>query len=108
MRKGFCALFRKDCRMLVSGKFFLMAIAFLVLYTAYVNFGYIRFMQMPPYNVYLYDPVGTQTEASKRVVQGDVAGDTRASFSSNCSTRQICSCGRNCFGCSHAECGGGH
>ena len=64
MGKRFCALFKKDCRMLVSGKFFLMAIGFLVLYTAYVNLGYIRFMQMPPYNVYLYDPTGTQAEKS--------------------------------------------
>ena len=67
MGKGFCALFKKDCRMLVSGKFFLMAIGFLVLYTAYVNLGYIRFMQMPPYNVYLYDPTGTQMEKSPLV-----------------------------------------
>ena len=67
MGKGFCALFKKDCRMLVSGKFFLMAIGFLVLYTAYVNLGYIRFMQMPLYNVYLYDPAGTQTEKSPLV-----------------------------------------
>lgn len=67
MGKGFCALFKKDCQMLVSGKFFLMAIGFLVLYTAYVNLGYIRFMQMPPYNVYLYDPAGTQTEKSPLV-----------------------------------------
>ena len=67
MGKGFCDLFKKDCRMLVSGKFFLMAIGFLVLYTAYVNLGYIRFMQMPLYNVYLYDPAGTQTEKSPLV-----------------------------------------
>lgn len=67
MGKGFCALFKKDCRMLVSGKFFLMAVGFLALYTAYVNLGYIRFMQMPPYNVYLYDPAGTQTEVSSLV-----------------------------------------
>ena len=67
MGKGFCALFKKDCRMLVSGKFFLMAIGFLVLYTAYVNLGYIRFMQMEPYNVYLYDPAGIQTEKSPLV-----------------------------------------
>lgn len=67
MGKGFCALFKKDCRMLVSGKFFLMATGFLVLYTAYVNLGYIRFMQMPPYNVYLYDPAGTQTQKSPLV-----------------------------------------
>lgn len=53
--------------MLVSGKFFLMAVGFLVLYTAYVNLGYIRFMQMPPYNVYLYDPTGTQTNKSPLV-----------------------------------------
>ena len=67
MGKGFCALFKKDCRMLASGKFFLMAIGFLVLYTAYVNLGYIRFMQMEPYNVYLYDPAGTQTSKSPLV-----------------------------------------
>ena len=67
MGKGFCALFKKDCRMLASGKFFFMALGFLALYTAYVNLGYIRFMQMPPYNVYLYDPTGTQTEKSPLV-----------------------------------------
>lgn len=67
MGNGFLALFKKDCRMLASGKFFLMAISFLALYTAYVNLGYIRFMQMPPYNVYLYDPAGTQTEKSPLV-----------------------------------------
>lgn len=67
MGKGFCALFKKDCRMLASGKFFLMALGFLAIYTAYVNLGYIRFMQMEPYNVYLYDPAGTQTEASPLV-----------------------------------------
>ena len=67
MWKRFCALFKKDCRMLLSGKFFLMAVGFLALYTAYVNLGYIRFMQMPPYNVYLYDPAGTQTEVSSLV-----------------------------------------
>lgn len=67
MGKGFCALFKKDCRMLASGKFFLMALGFLAIYTAYVNLGYIRFMQMEPYNVYLYDPAGAQTEASPLV-----------------------------------------
>ena len=67
MGKGFCALFKKDCRMLASGKFFLMAIGFLALYTAYVNLGYIRFMQMEPYNVYLYDPAETQVFKSSLV-----------------------------------------
>ena len=67
MGKSFCALFKKDCRMLASGKFLLMAIGFLALYTAYVNLGYLRFMQMEPYNVYLYDPAETQTEKSPLV-----------------------------------------
>lgn len=67
MGTGFWPLFKKDCRMLASGKFFLMAIGFLALYTAYVNLGYIRFMQMEPYNVYLYDPAGTQTGKSSLV-----------------------------------------
>ena len=67
MGRGFWALFKKDCRMLSSGKFFLMAIVFLALYTAYVNLGYIRFMQMEPYNVYLYDPAGTQAGKSSLV-----------------------------------------
>ena len=67
MWRSFCALVRKDCRMLASGKFFWMAAGFLVLYTAYVNLGYIRFMQMEPYNVYLYDPAGIQTEKSPLV-----------------------------------------
>ena len=67
MGKGFCALFKKDCRMLASGKFFLMAVGFLALYTAYVNLGYIRFMQMEPYHVYLYDPAETQASKSALV-----------------------------------------
>ena len=67
MGKGFLSLFKKDCRMLASGKFFLMAVVFLALYTVYVNLGYLRFMQMEPYNVYLYDPAGTQTEKSSLV-----------------------------------------
>lgn len=67
MWKGFWTLFKKDCRILASGKFFLMAIGFLALYTAYVNFGYVRFMEAEIYNVYLYDPAGTQTAASPLV-----------------------------------------
>lgn len=67
MWKSFCSLLKKDCRMLVSGKFFLMSLGFLVLYTLYVNFGYIKFMNVGLYNVYLYDPAGTQTTVSTLV-----------------------------------------
>lgn len=64
MWKSFCNLFKKDYRLLASGKFFLITLCFLALYTAYVNLGYVRFMEMSPYNVYLYDPAGTQKSVS--------------------------------------------
>lgn len=67
MWRSLCSLFKKDCRMLASGKFFLMSLVFLVLYTLYVNFGYIRFMDAQLYNVYLYDPAGTQKTVSTLV-----------------------------------------
>ena len=54
---------------MVSGKFFLMSLGFLVLYTLYVNFGYIKFMDASLYNVYLYDPAGTQKTVSTLVQQ---------------------------------------
>ena len=53
--------------MLVSGKFLLMATGFLILYTAYVNLGYVRFMEKEIYNVYLYDPEGIQINVSPLV-----------------------------------------
>lgn len=67
MWKSLCSLFKKDCRMMVSGKSFLMSSGFLVLYTLYVNFGYIKFMDAQLYNVYLYDPAKTQTTVSTLV-----------------------------------------
>lgn len=48
--------------MLAAGKFFLMALGFLVLYTAYVSFGYVPIMESSRCNVYLYDPAGTLGE----------------------------------------------
>lgn len=49
---------------MMSGKFFLVALGSLVLYTLFINFGYVKFMDAQLYNVYLYDPAGTQTEVS--------------------------------------------
>lgn len=64
MGKSFCSLLKKDCRMMADGKFFLLSLGFLVLYTLYVNFGYLKFMDAQIYNVYLYDPAGTQAAVS--------------------------------------------
>lgn len=64
MWKSLCSLFKKDCRMMASGKFFFVALGSLLLYTLFINFGYLNFMHAEIYNVYLYDPAETQTEAS--------------------------------------------
>lgn len=65
--KGFGSLIKKDIRLLVSGKFFLMSIGFLIVYTLYVNLGYVRLMDVGMYHVYLYDPQGTQETISPSV-----------------------------------------
>lgn len=69
MWKGFCALFKKDCQMMASGKFFFVALGSLLLYTLFIHFGYLNFMDANAniYNVYLYDPAGTQSEVSPLV-----------------------------------------
>lgn len=66
--KDFRALLAKDIRLMASGKFFLMSFGFLILYTLYVNLGYVKFMDAQLYNVYLYDPEGTQTAASQHLI----------------------------------------
>ena len=64
MWKNFISLFKKDCQMMIAGKFFLLAAGSLLLYTLFINFGYIKFMKAELYHVYLYDPQGTQPQAS--------------------------------------------
>ena len=60
------SLFKKDCRMMASGKFFLIALGSLLLYTGFIHFGYLNLMgdHANIYNVYLYDPERTYTQAS--------------------------------------------
>ena len=65
--KGFCSLLKKDVGLMASGKFFLMSLGFLILYTLYVNFGYVRFVNAQLFHVYLYDPAGTQETVSPQV-----------------------------------------
>ena len=67
MCKSLCSLFKKDCRMMASGKFFFVALGSFLLYTLFINFGYLNFMHAEIYNVYLYDPAETQTGASPLV-----------------------------------------
>ena len=64
MWKNFCSLFQKDCQMMIAGKFFLVAFGSLILYTLFINYGYVHYMNAELYHVYLYDPPGTQQEVS--------------------------------------------
>ena len=43
MGKSLSALFKKDCRMMAAGKFFVVALGSLLLYTLFINFGYVKF-----------------------------------------------------------------
>lgn len=86
MWKSLFSLFKKDFRMMVSGKFFLVALGSLLLYTLFIHFGYLNFMKDNAniYNVYLFDPAGTYTQVSPLVHPVDsaeeldeaLAGDT--------------------------------
>lgn len=67
MWKSFCSLFKKDCQMMIAGNFFLVAFGSLLIYTLFIDFGYIKYMNAELYHVYLYDPQGTQQEASELI-----------------------------------------
>ena len=53
----------------MSGKFFFVALGSLLLYTLFIHFGYLKFMDGSAniYNVYLYDPAGTLDKVSPLV-----------------------------------------
>lgn len=65
--RNFCSLFKKDCQMMIAGKFFLVAFGSLIIYTLFINYAYIHYMNAELYNVYLYDPQGTQQEVSELI-----------------------------------------
>ena len=65
--KNFYSLFKKDCQMMIAGKFIFVAFGSLLIYTLFINFGYVHYMNAKLYNVYLYDPQGTQQEVSELI-----------------------------------------
>lgn len=70
MWKGFIALLKKDFKMMLSGKFFLLALGSLLLYSCYINFVYVN-LDQAIYPVYLYDPKDTQNEVAGTVINVD-------------------------------------
>lgn len=68
MRRSFLFLLKKDFKLMVSSKFLLLILGSLILYSCYINFFYAN-VDQNMYSVYLYDPVGIQSEASSRLIQ---------------------------------------
>nr|UWI49723.1 ABC transporter permease [Clostridioides difficile] len=58
MYSKFFTLMKKDLCMIIYGKFFILAFSSLILYSCYINFGYIKFMDEDSYHnsVYMYKP----------------------------------------------------
>lgn len=67
MENSFLSLIKKDFRMMLSGRFFLLALGSLILYSCYINFVYVKTDQ-DIYPVYLFDPGGKQRNPSAEVI----------------------------------------
>lgn len=70
MWRGFSHLLKKDFRMMISGKFFLLALLSLCLYSGYINFVYAK-LDQKIFPVCLYDPQGRLPDVSEYVTKLD-------------------------------------
>lgn len=70
MWKGFLYLLRKDFKLMLSSKFFLLALGSLILYSYYINFIYVG-LDQNIYPVYLYDPQNKQENISEYITKVD-------------------------------------
>lgn len=70
MRKNFFSLLKKDFKLMLSGRFFLLALGSLVLYSCYINFVYVK-LDQEIYPVYVYDPQNRQSVTSEYVARAD-------------------------------------
>ena len=83
MWKVFLSLVKKDFQMLIAGKFLIVALGSLLLYTIFINFGYTNFMQAELYHVYLYDPAGTQVGYSDQILCVDSSEELNQALSAD-------------------------
>lgn len=82
MLNGFFDLLKKDMKMMISGKFFLLAALSLLLYSCYINFLYVNIDQ-ENFNVCLYDPQNLNTQNSEYIT----AVNSRAELENICADR---------------------
>lgn len=83
------ALLKKDFRLMLNARFFLLAAGSLLLYSLYINFVYVK-MDEKIFPVYCYDPEGVQNDylrrndppaSAKYISDLQTANDCRASLS---------------------------
>ncbi len=68
MWNHFFGLLKKDFRLMLSSKFFLLALSSLALYSGYINFVYVK-LDQEIYPVYLYDPQNIQPVTSEYITK---------------------------------------
>ncbi len=70
MWRGFLSLLKKDFKLMLSSKFFLLMLGSLVLYSCYINFVYLG-LDQEIYPVYLYDPLSVHNLTSSELIKVD-------------------------------------
>ena len=68
MRYAIVSLVKKDFRLMLASKFFLLTLGSLILYSCYMSLVYVRLDQQI-YPVYLYDPHGIYNTVSPDTVK---------------------------------------
>ncbi len=70
MWREFFSLLKKDFKLMLSSKFFLLMLGSLILYSCYINFFYVG-LDQNIYPVYLYDPLSVHSMASSELIKVD-------------------------------------
>lgn len=93
MKNSFFALMKKDFRLMVSAKFFLLAAGSLILYSCYIHFVYVN-LDDELFPVYCYDPEHMQDGGTGRGgagIHGSASNRNGTSLPDNGSGRDDCS-----------------
>lgn len=67
---GFTANLKKDLKMMISGKFFLLVLGSLIIYSLYISLIYVN-QDMEELTIYLYDPLNTAERESENIIRVD-------------------------------------
>ncbi|MCC0680865.1 ABC transporter permease [Clostridioides sp. ES-S-0005-03] len=83
MYSKFFTLIKKDFWMIIYGKFFILAFSSLILYSCYINFGYIKFMEEDSYHnsVYMYKAKSVSVNESSLIYPVSSIDDLKSKLS---------------------------